>query len=46
MLNNYWVILAIYSWQFDLWFLCLFLIQLEHLEVFIFHNVEGWLGEF
>ena len=33
-------------WQFDLWFLCLFSIQLEHLEVHGSHTVEAWLGEF
>ena len=33
-------------WQFDLWFLCLFEIQLEHLEVHGSHTVEAWLGEF
>ena len=32
-------------WQFDLWFLCLFYIQLEHLEVHSSHTVEAWLGE-
>ena len=32
--------------QFDLWFLCLFLIQLEHLEVHGSHTAEAWLGEF
>ena len=33
-------------WQFDLWFLCLFWIQLEHLEVHSSCTVEAWLGEF
>ena len=33
-------------WQFDLWFLCLFLIQLEHLEVLSSHTIEAWLGKF
>ena len=33
-------------WQFDLWFLCLFKIQLEHLEVHGSQTVEAWLGEF
>ena len=33
-------------WQFDLWFLCLFSIQLEYLEVHGLYTVEGWLGEF
>ena len=33
-------------WQFDLWFLCLFGIQLEHLEVHSSHTAEAWLGEF
>ena len=33
-------------WQFDLWFLCLFLIQLEHLEVHGSCTTEAWLGEF
>ena len=33
-------------WQFDLWFLCLFQIQLEHLEVHSLGTVEAWLGEF
>ena len=32
-------------WQFDLWFLCLFKIQLEHLEVLGSGAVEAWLGE-
>ena len=32
--------------QFDLWFLCLFSIQLEHLEVHDSCTVEAWLGEF
>ena len=30
----------------DLWFLCFFEIQLEHLEVHSSHTVEAWLGEF
>ena len=33
-------------WQFDLWFLCLSLIWLEHLEVHGLHIIEAWLGEF
>ena len=33
-------------WQFDLWFLCLFKIQLEHLEVHSSCIVEASLGEF
>ena len=33
-------------WQFDLWFLCLFWIQLEHLEVHGSHIAEAWLEEF
>ena len=33
-------------WQFDLWFLCLFKIQLEHLEVLGSRAVEAWFGEF
>ena len=33
-------------WQFDLWFLCLFKIQLERLEVHGSHTVETWFGEF
>ena len=33
-------------WQFDLWFLCLFSSQLEHLEVHRSCTVEAWLGEF
>ena len=33
-------------WQFDFWFLCLFYIQLEHLEVLGSCTVEAWLGEF
>ena len=33
-------------WQFDLCFLCLFQIQLEHLEVHGSRTVEAWLGEF
>ena len=33
-------------WQFDLWFLCLFKIQLEHLEVLGPCTVVAWLGEF
>ena len=32
--------------QFDLWFLCLFEIQLEHLEFHGSGTVEAWLGEF
>ena len=30
----------------DLWFLCLFSIQVEHLEVLSSCTVEAWLGEF
>ena len=33
-------------WQFALWFLCLFYIQLEYLEVFSSCSVEDWFGEF
>ena len=33
-------------WQFDLWFLCVFEIQLEHLEFHRTHTIEAWLGEF
>ena len=33
-------------WQFDLWFLCLFLTQLEHLEVHGSHTAKTWLGDF
>ena len=33
-------------WQFDLWFLCLFYIQLEDLEVLSSRVVEVLLGEF
>ena len=33
-------------WQFDLWFLCLFKIQLEHLDVHGSRTVEAWLGGF
>ena len=33
-------------WQFDLWFLCLFWIQFERLEVLGSWTVEAWLGEF
>ena len=33
-------------WQFDPWFLYLFKIQLEHLEVHSSSAVEAWLGEF
>ena len=33
-------------WQFDLWFLCLFQNQLEHLEVHGSHIAEAWLREF
>ena len=32
--------------NFDLWFLCLFYIQLEHLEVHSSHIAEAWLGEY
>ena len=33
-------------WQFALWFLCLFWIQFEHLEVHGSWTVEAWFGEF
>ena len=33
-------------WQFDLWFLCLFKIQFEYLEVLSSSTVEASLGEF
>ena len=33
-------------WQFGLWFLCLFLNQLEHQEVHGSCIAEAWLGEF
>ena len=33
-------------WQFKLWFLCLFWIQFEHLEIHSSRTVEAWLGEF
>ena len=33
-------------WQFDLWFLCLFWNQLEHLEVHDSFTAEAWLREF
>ena len=33
-------------WQLDLWFLCLFENQLEHLEVQGSRIAEAWLGEF
>ena len=33
-------------WQFDLWFICLFQIQLEYLEVHSSRTVEARLGEF
>ena len=33
-------------WKFDLWFLCLFQIQLEHLEVQGSCTVEAWLENF
>ena len=33
-------------WQFDLWFLCLFENQLEHLEVHVSFIIETWLGGF
>ena len=32
--------------QFDLWFLCLFKNQLEHLEVHSSCIAEAWVGEF
>ena len=32
--------------KFDLWFLCFFKIQLEHLEVLGSHTVEAWLENF
>ena len=34
------------QWQFDLWFLCLFENQLEHLEVHGSCIAEARLGEF
>ena len=33
-------------WQFDLWFLCLFYIQFEHLKIHGSHTIEAWVGEF
>ena len=33
-------------WQFDLWLLCLFQIQLEHLEIHGSCTIGAWLGEF
>ena len=33
-------------WQFDLWFLCLFSIQLVHLEILGSHTVETYLEDF
>ena len=30
----------------DLWFLCLFLIQLEHAEVLSSHTIKAWLEKF
>ena len=33
-------------WKFDLWFPCLFKIQLECLKVHSSCTVEAWLGEF
>ena len=33
-------------WQFDLWFLCLFSIHHEYLQVHGSHTVEAWLGRF
>ena len=33
-------------WQFDLWFICLFQTQLEHLEVLGSCTVDALLGEF
>ena len=43
--------LLLFQWskgclKFDLWFLCLFLIQLQHLEVLGSPTIEAWLGEF
>jgi len=35
-----------WGWQFDLWFLCLFQNQLEHLEFYGSRIAEAWLGEF
>ena len=32
-----------WMWQFDLWFLCLFLNQLEHLEVHGSHIADQFL---
>ena len=34
------------GWWFDLWFLCLFYIQFEHLEFLGSHTVEAWLDSF
>ena len=33
-------------WQLDLFFFCLFQIQLEHLEVHDSYTVEAWLENF
>ena len=33
-------------WRFDLWFICLFQTQLEHLEVLGSCTVDALLGEF
>ena len=33
-------------WHFDLWFLCIFYNQLEHLEAHGSRITEAWLGEF
>ena len=38
--------MMIKCWQFDLWFLCLFLNQLEHQEVHGSCIAEARLGEF
>ena len=35
-----------FHWQFDLWFLCLFWMQLKHLEVHSSRTVEAWLENF
>ena len=38
--------LLLFRLSFDLWFLCLFKIQLELLEVSSSRITEAWLGEF
>ena len=45
-LNSLAVFMIQKMWQFDLWFLCLFYIQLEHLEVHSSCTVEALLEEF